>query len=158
MIVIGYQGIGKSTYCEKYNSSIDFESSWFKRDPGWEELYTGVAIHLSDEGYTVFTASHAKVREDLYASGKNIAVIFPSLILKEYWIDKLQKRYDKTGSEKDSKALFNAIASYDTNINAFMEEYNNNKLSNIKFYPIQSSNYKLKDIIKKAETDFELEV
>ena len=51
MIVIGYQGIGKSTLVKECNSYIDFESSNFKingeRPEGWEQMYCEAALDLS---------------------------------------------------------------------------------------------------------------
>lgn len=47
-IVIGYQGVGKSTMCRKHNDCIDLESSsfWFKdannnpkRWDNWADIY-----------------------------------------------------------------------------------------------------------------------
>ena len=55
-IVIGYQGVGKSTMCRKHNDCIDLESSsfWFKdennnpkRWNNWAEIYGNIAEHLS---------------------------------------------------------------------------------------------------------------
>ena len=43
MIVIGYQGIGKSTLVKEHNSCIDFESSNFK--------INGMQYQIISEGY-----------------------------------------------------------------------------------------------------------
>lgn len=58
MIVIGYQGIGKSTLVKENNSFIDFESSNFKidgkRPVGWEQMYCEAALDLRQQEHIVF--------------------------------------------------------------------------------------------------------
>ena len=56
MIAIGYQGIGKSTLCNKGSGRyIDLESGNFwvdgKRDDNWASIYANIAEHLSKQGY-----------------------------------------------------------------------------------------------------------
>ena len=63
MIVIGYQGIGKSTISHASKGNfIDLESGNFwvdgKRDPEWFKPYCQIALHLHKQGYVVFTSSH----------------------------------------------------------------------------------------------------
>ena len=74
MIIIGYQGIGKSTLAGK-NKCIDLESGnfWFYdletyqkvRHNDWYIPYCNIANHLSEQGYIVFTSSHEVVRNEL---------------------------------------------------------------------------------------------
>ena len=69
MIVIGYQGIGKSTLAQKQFKYIDLESSALRRDGvrwhNWYEPYCLVAEWLSKQGYIVFVSSHKEVRDYL---------------------------------------------------------------------------------------------
>lgn len=120
MIVIGYQGIGKSTLAGRDNKFIDLESGNFwvdgKRADDWYKPYCQIAEHLSQQGYIVFTSSHEVVRKQLENSSEVIVVVYPSIELKDEWIDKLEERYAKSKLEKDYKALMNAVDRYEENI------------------------------------------
>lgn len=119
MIIIGYQGIGKSTLAGK-NGCIDLESGNFwvdgKRADDWYVPYCQIANHLSQQGYTVFVSSHEVVRNELLKSGEHVVAIVPSPKLKDEWIKKLKDRYERTGLEKDFKAWKNAEDRYVENI------------------------------------------
>ena len=92
MIIIGYQGIGKSTLAASELKYIDLESSnfWFYdsetkqkvRHSNWYEMYCNVAENLSRQGYIVFVSSHQPVRERLLKSKEYVVVCVPLLILK----------------------------------------------------------------------------
>ena len=121
MIIIGYPGIGKSTLAGKDNKFIDLESKDFwvnkERAENWYIPYCQVAEHLSKQGYIVFTSSHQSVRDWFKYHGTQITVTcFPSLALKDKWIEKLEKRYNESHLEKDYKALLNAKDRYEQNI------------------------------------------
>lgn len=120
MIVIGYQGIGKSTLAGRDNRYIDLESSNFwvdgKRAEDWYKPYCQIAEHLSKQGYIVFTSSHEVVRKQLENSDEAVVLAYPSVGLKDAWIDKLEKRYKESGLDKDYKALMNAKDRYEENI------------------------------------------
>lgn len=120
MIVIGYQGIGKSTLAGRNNRFIDLESSNFwvdgKRADDWYKPYCNIAEHLSQQGYVVFTSSHEVVRKQLENSHETVVVVYPSIELKNEWVAKLQDRYEWSGLEKDYKALMNAKDRYEDNI------------------------------------------
>lgn len=144
MVIIGYQGIGKSTLAGKHNC-IDLESSNFfdngVRPDDWYVFYCNIAIHLSEQGYTVFTSSHKVVRDYLKEHCKEpLYIICPSTTLKDEWVNKLKKRYESTKLDKDYKALMNANYNYKTNIN---------ELTNcgINVYQIMSMDYSLRDIL-----------
>jgi hypothetical protein len=119
MVIIGYQGIGKTTVAGK-NMCIDLESGNFwvkgKRIEGWEKIYCNIAEHLSNQGYTVLMSSHKVVRNELAFRGTDFVVIAPCLELKDSWINRLQERYNKSGLDKDFKALMNAKDCYEENI------------------------------------------
>lgn len=149
MIIVGYQGIGKSTL--SYNrlggiDCIDLESSNFwvdgKRADDWYKPYCQIAVHLSKQGYVVFTSSHEVVRNYLQKiSDEPVVVIYPAIELKDAWIKKLEDRYNLTTLEKDYKALMNAKDRYVENISELMN-------SGLYTKPIDDIDYSLTDIIK----------
>lgn len=146
MIVIGYQGIGKSSLAGRANGCIDLESGNFwhngVRPDDWYIYYCNIAQHLSKQGFTVFTSSHEVVRNYLKENCKKeeVYLVFPSIELKDEWIQKLKDRYKQTGLEKDYKALKNAEDRYEENI----EELKN---SGFAYYEIDSMDYNLKNIL-----------
>lgn len=125
MIVVGYQGIGKSTLAGKDNRYIDLESGNFwvdgKRAEDWYKPYCQIAEHLSQQGYIVFTSSHEVVRKQLENSSEIVVLVYPSIALKDEWIKKLDYRYRDSGLEKDYKALMNAKDRYSENIKELIE-------------------------------------
>ena len=157
MIVIGYQGIGKSTLVKDNNSYIDFESSNFKinggRPEGWEQMYCEAALDLSRQGHVVFTASHKCIRDYLkeHQGSEVVLIVAPSVDMKDLWLEKLRNRYKETGFEKDKLALLNAEACFDENIKE-MQNY----ASVFPFYEITDMSYKLRflfDNFLKDEED-----
>lgn len=123
MIISGYQGIGKSTLAGYSNGGfIDLESGNFfvegKRAKDWFIPYCNIAISLSAQGYDVFVSSHRVVRDYLSSLPKtaDLVLIYPSLDLKNEWIEKLRVRYNYTQLEKDYKALMGAAVWYEDNI------------------------------------------
>ena len=142
MIVIGYQGIGKSTLAGRNNRFIDLESSncWVdgKKADDWYKPYCNIAEHLSRQGYIVFTSSHEVVRKQLENSLETVVLAFPSVELKDEWIDKLKDRFFRTNSDKDYKALMNAEDRYEENIKE-----------------LESSNIEHKMILRNIDYDLE---
>lgn len=126
IIVIGYQGIGKSTLAKEGTGYIDLESSNFwingKRYDDWYIPYCNIALHLAEQGHVVFTSSHDVVRNYLASKDTDIkiAVCYPSHDVKNAWIKKLEDRYNQTNLEKDYKAWKNAEDRYDENIDEIM--------------------------------------
>lgn len=141
MIIIGYQGIGKSTIAKGNPNIVDLESKcfWFndERPDDWYVYYCQIAEDLSKQGYTVFVSSHAPVREFLaeYCT-EPYAAIVPATFLKDEWIKKLHHRYQNTKSEKDYKAWKNAEARFAENIQEICEDVEN-------YYVIQKMDYSL---------------
>lgn len=119
MIIIGYQGIGKSTLAGKHNC-IDLESGNFfvdgVRDENWYKMYVQIATHLSEQGYIVFVSSHKVVREELANVHQSVWCVFPQHQLKYQWIAKLEERYKKTKLPKDERAYLNAKECYSQNV------------------------------------------
>ena len=148
MIIVGYQGIGKSTLAGKNNKYIDLESGNFwvdgKRSDDWYKPYCQIAEHLSQQGYVVFTSSHQVVRDQLKNSGEKVVIIAPNVNLKEKWVDKLRERYHNTNSSKDFRALANAEDRYEENIRELIE-------SGLSYHLINDIDYSLEEIIHELE-------
>lgn len=148
MIIIGYQGIGKSTLVKKQTDLkyIDLESSNFwidgKRYDDWYIPYCNIAEDLSRQGYNVFTSSHECVRKQLQKSKEDVFAVVPSIDIKNEWINKLADRYNESNLEKDYKALINATYRYEDNIT---EMINDIKVTNIIY--INHIDYDLSSIL-----------
>ena len=150
MIIIGYQGIGKSTLAGNDNC-IDLESGnfWFYdketkqkcRHSNWYIPYCQIANHLSEQGFTVFVSSHEVVRRELEKSKERVVAVVPAVELRDVWLKKLEDRYSSTKLEKDYKALMNAVYRYEDNIYEIMDSVG-------EVYYIRSMDYCLKDIVK----------
>lgn len=145
MIVIGYQGIGKTTTAKKLNNCLDLESSMMKidgkRDENWFIPYGQIALDLSRQGNIVFTASHRIFREWLEVNSNDtdrILCIVPALDIKDLWIEKLQKRWEQTNLLKDRLAFMNAKECYIENITEMYDFQNS-----FEIYQIQDLNYNL---------------
>lgn len=124
-IVIGYQGIGKSTLASKHISYIDLESSCMTDDVGfrpehWEQLYGRTAIHLALQNHCVFVSSHSIVQDYLTATAKlfdvPVLICYPDASLKHAWLEKLEARYKKCPTLKNKKAYLNALDGFDDQI------------------------------------------
>lgn len=118
-VIMGYQGIGKSTVAKDISTVIDLESSLMKypdgtRPENWEKLYCNQAINLAKRKRIVFVSSHEVVQYELSEYCKNneldiwIGAIAPWYSLKDEWIEKLNNRYEETGKSKDYRAWMNA--------------------------------------------------
>lgn len=146
MIIVGYQGIGKSTISSVENGCIDLESGNFwvngKRADDWYVTYCQIANHLSAQGYTVFVSSHEAVRKELEKSNEAVFIVHPSTDLENKWVFKLAKRYAMSHSDKDKKAYLNAKDNYSSNVDDMAT-------SPLPSYEIEDINYNLEDIIKK---------
>jgi hypothetical protein len=123
MIVIGYQGIGKST-CASLAATrdgiIDLESSIFKidgeRDENWYIIYCRIAVSLARQGYIVLISSHECVRAELQKYNPEdkytVVVICPNYFLKDQWIHHLYDRYIHDPSNKNYAAWKDAEAHF----------------------------------------------
>lgn len=156
MIVIGFPGIGKSTYEGLWNGRdyIDFESSNFYyeeedgekiRDPHWIDYYINIILDMDTcEDRVIFVSSHADVQNRLseYAKFKYIVIAFPTLDIKDKWIRRLEYRYQEDPSEKNRLALEYTKNNYEDMVNAAR------KSPFIKL-PITSTQYNLINLIDK---------
>ena len=144
MIFCGYQGVGKSSICNRENGYIDFESSNFFvneiRPNTWVDIYINQAIDLNNQGYDVFLSTHKALRDRLNELNIDFTVITPSKDLKEQWIERLNNRYRNNPSIKNMKALKNAEECYEENVDDLCSENNVIMITSIK--------YDLKDFIE----------
>ena len=145
MIIIGYPGIGKSSISCRGTGCIDLESGNFfvdgKRPDDWYKYYVQIAKHLSERGYTVFVSSHKVVRDELKATNtEDVAVCYPSIDIRELWLERLGERYERTGLEKDRRALLNAEQNYSSSISELYDDAVENRWINI---PLCTTNYDL---------------
>lgn len=154
MIIIGFQGIGKSTLASPFSNFIDLESGNFwidgKRSEDWYKIYGNIALNLSEQGFDVFTSSHEVLRKYLFENNVNndlICVCYPDISLKNEWIDKLKRRYELTCLTKDFKAWKNAEDRFEENIKEIKRDKGSYEFEEI---VIKSINYDLSDEIKKA--------
>lgn len=145
MIIIGYQGIGKSTLAKNSKRFIDLESGCFwideQRPQDWYKYYCQIAEHLSRQGYVVFTSSHKEVRNELKKSRELVTCCIPSLKLKDAWIEKLAERFKASGLDKDYKAWKNAEMCYEENIKDIIDD-------GFYTYTIEEMNYNLREVIR----------
>lgn len=108
MIIMGYPGVGKTTYAKESDERvIDLESSLFKGD---FEQYIKVALELEKQGYIVFVSSHVEIGELLKKAIKDnpnlkVGVCYPIRDLKDEWLKKLRLRYQESNLEKDKRAV-----------------------------------------------------
>ena len=155
LIVVGYQGVGKSS-CSGKNNCIDLESSNFyigeERHEDWYITYCTIAINLAAQGYTVFTSSHECVvnyfRSVPLPPGVGKVVIFcPTLKMRNEWIDRLSNRYNRTDLFKDYKAYRNADAGYGEQITKLVH-------SGLPVYHPANIDYDLNVYVNKMRNDW----
>ena len=167
MIILGYQGVGKSTLAkESYLTGlrvIDLDSGSFwvdgKRDDNWAKIYCNIAVHLSKQNYIVLMSTHKVVRDEIVRNSSidrsDVLVLFPALELRDLWISKLEERYNESKLDKDYKAWRNAVECYEENISDlqnFAKENFINECRLVKMdydlYPTIANMYK-ESIVKK---------
>ena len=150
MIFCGYQGVGKSSICNRENGYIDFESSNFfvneMRPNAWIDIYINQALSLNEQGYDVFLSTHKALRDRLNELNIDFTVITPSIDLKEQWIERLSNRYNNNPSLKNMKALKNAEEFYEENVKDLCSES--------KVIMITNADYYLKDCIIEYKGKF----
>ena len=161
LIVCGYPGVGKSSIAG-WNKCIDLESSYFSHRPVydacdgsyanisikadiWAKQYCPIAIDLADQGFIVMTSCHKPVIEyfmsAIYPKNVSGTVIFaPDRRYKKEWIDRLTERYNKTGLQKDERALTRVIQYFHEDI-AFLNN------CGLPIYTPATLDYDLKDYI-----------
>lgn len=145
MIIIGYPGIGKSSYVRRKGSTIDLESSCFQKESNWAVSYCNVAIDLAKQGFDVFVSSHDAVRYHLLNPGYDeLFAIYPSASIEKQWVTRLYDRYWMTGLEKDRRAFERAKTCYSADIAAIEKDV----LRMRGWYEIKGLDYRLEDVIE----------
>ena len=155
VIYICYQGVGKSSTVNKCDFFIDLESSNFKDENGyrtddWYVYYVNVAFDLASQGYSVFISSHDVVRKrvsyikDEYYPNIDIYVVYPSVELKDKWIERLEKRYDENPTKKNKIAWLNAKDRFSENIAEMEKDADDFGFDKVE---INTCKYKLIDIL-----------
>jgi predicted nucleotidyltransferase len=133
MILVGYPAIGKSSSPEW----VDLESSCFQvygqKPDNWEQMYVNVAETLDYQNLVIFLSSHKEVRNELQRRCIPYTVVYPSLKLKENWIDRLCDRMETTLSDKDYKAYNRALNYYEEDIEDLMQEENRIELDSMDY-------------------------
>lgn len=151
LIIIGYQGIGKSSFASSYNKTIDLESSNFKvggeRDDNWYIIYCRIAVSLAKQGYIVFTSSHQVVVEEFMKYGNpdyyTIVIVSPHHSLEIEWVEKLRQRWlDDIKNEK------NRIAYKDAEENFHKEIYWLASQNELPYIPIKTMDYSFSKIVE----------
>ena len=126
-IYICYQGVGKSSTVNECDFFIDLESSNFKDENGyrtddWYIYYVNIAFDLASQGYSVFVSSHDVVRRQIsymkekYYPNIRVAIVYPTIDIKDEWIERLEKRYEENPTEKNKIAWLNAKDRFSENI------------------------------------------
>lgn len=121
MICCGYQGVGKSTYCRQNpTTTVDLDSSNFKKCENWEEDYVKTALSLAVNDRVVFISAHKVVIEYLIKSHINFKVLIPDE-KKEVWRNRLEFRYNKVPSIANLKALYDFDLHYEEDMRYYEE-------------------------------------
>lgn len=155
VIYICYQGVGKSSTVNECDFFIDLESSNFKDENGyrtddWYVYYVNLAFDLASQGYSVFISSHDVVRKrvsymkDEYYPNIDIYVVYPSVELKDKWIERLEKRYDENPTKKNKIAWLNAKGRFSENIAEMKKDADDFGFDKVE---IDTCKYKLIDIL-----------
>lgn len=153
MIIFGYPGIGKTTlttsdrlHLNIADRVIDLDSSFFSDldDPFWYKRYTNLAEYISKQGYLVMISTHEKVVSSLKKSTEKKLIIVPSPELKEKWIEKLDKRRQKSGVFKDKKAYLHVKEHFDRDYEMLKKA---SEWPKYDILELDSMNYSLSDIL-----------
>lgn len=161
MIIVGYPEIGKRTLAGEDNC-IDLNFNLFYPAKCYMEKlqeisirnYCDVAVDLSKQGYTVFVSSHEAVLNRLtyiaFTHNEDIAIIYPSIKLKDEWIEKLKVICENINTMEAYNAWKNAEKMYDQNIKDLNDPDRAMKYDFIR-YEIESMDYDLSEILNRIK-------
>ena len=128
MIICGYQGCGKTTYCKANpGTTLDLDSSAFVKREGWEAEYVKLASLFSDTGKKVFISAHKVVIDYLIANNYYFELLIPAQNPKA-WRNRLEFRYNINPTQGN----LNALLDFDQNYEADMAFYDS--LTCVKHY------------------------
>lgn len=146
MILSVFPCTGKTSVASYKNGFIDLESSCFfvdgQRPDNWEEIYVNFAVDLSKQGYTVFISSHKLVRDCMTKRNIPFVSVFPSKYLKEFWKDKLEKRFKEDNSDKNRRAMEYVIKNYEQSIDDMSKD--------MITFRIENKDYKFENVISNS--------
>lgn len=119
MIICGYQGVGKSTYCRNNpDTTIDLDSSNFKKVNGWEDNYIDTALNYKDK--KVFISAHINVIKALRKRNIPFTILAP-IMSKEAWRARLEFRYFKNPTVPNMKAIYDFLQNFEADMNFYHE-------------------------------------
>lgn len=116
MIICGYQGCGKSTYCKNNpDTTVDLDSSGFVKKTGWEIEYVQTALAYSNTGKKVFISAHKIVIKYLKAQNIPFSLLIPAQNPKA-WRNRLEFRYNLNPTRGNLNAIFDFDKNYETDM------------------------------------------
>lgn len=119
MIICGYQGVGKSTYCRNHkDTAIDLDSSNYTKTENWEIEYIKDAMRYKDK--KVFISAHKNVINVLLTLGIGFELLIPSLN-KETWRSRLEFRYNKNPILPNLKAIRDFEKNFEKDMSFYAE-------------------------------------
>lgn len=119
MIICGYQGCGKTTYCKQNpTTAYDLDSSMFVKSEGWEVKYINLACLLSAKGKKVFISAHQSVINYLVKHSIEFELLIPAQNPKA-WRNRLEFRYNINPTQGN----LNALLDFDKNFEKDMAFY-----------------------------------
>lgn len=89
-IISGFPGIGKSTVIQ--NKSYDCESSFFSKSPEFPTNYINHIKSILNYYDYIFISCHEKVRKSLEENEIIYTIVYPSLHLKQEYLQRYKKR------------------------------------------------------------------
>ena len=153
MIIVGFPGIGKSSFAATHENFIDLDiDSVFGNnlhDHSWYGLYCNVASALSSQGYNVFVSSDREIRWSLNRTSEDVIAIVPSLQLKDQWIERLRSL-----SEDDSIRAKNKYSHIENHFERDVKEIMNECVCVV---IDDIDDYSIEDLIRKGKVKVEID-
>lgn len=133
-VYCGYPGIGKTSIGGQWifnkedgydHPIVDMETSLMKsysgsRPDNWVVIYCNYVEDLINQGVNVMCSTHSDVRKELKSRGIEYVNVFPSLNIKQYWLDRLQQRWKDDPIDKNKAAYDRAMEWYEHDIEDLM--------------------------------------
>lgn len=154
-VYCGYPGIGKTSIGGQWvfnkedgydHPIVDMETSLMRgysgsRPDDWVVIYCNYVEDLINQGVNVMCSTHNDVRKELESRGIEYVNVFPSLNIKQYWLDRLQQRWIDDPCDKNKAAYDRAMEWYEHDIEDLM---NNDRWISIGI----ENGYDLKEVIE----------
>lgn len=96
-IISGFPGVGKSTFARRHPDTVlDLDSSKFSKSKNFPENYIQAIIAADRLNYYeyILVSTHEQVREAMTANNISYLSIFPSIELKELYLEQYKLRGD----------------------------------------------------------------